>query len=53
VMVSIRKSVRIKDARTMLPKEGPVERTMAAWIVCVDVGGGTGAEGLEISVCVR
>jgi hypothetical protein len=50
VMVSKRKSVRINDARTMLPKEGPVERTRAAWIVCVDIGGGSGAEGLEIKL---
>jgi hypothetical protein len=37
----------MSEAKTMLPKEGPVLRTSAAWMVCVDVGGGIGAEGLE------
>jgi len=36
----------ISDARAMLPNEGPVLRTSAAWMVCVDVGGGIGAVGL-------
>ena len=37
----------MSEAKTMLPKDGPVLRTSAAWMVCVDVGGGIGAEGLE------
>lgn len=37
----------MSDARTMLPREGPVLRTSAAWMVCVDVGDDIGAEGLE------
>jgi len=32
--------------RTIDPREGPVERIMAAWMVCVEVGGAGGADGL-------
>jgi hypothetical protein len=38
--------VRISAERDIVPSEGPVERTMAAWIVCVDIGGGGRASGL-------
>lgn len=38
--------VRIKAERQIVPSDGPVERTTAAWIVCVDVGGGRGTSGL-------
>jgi hypothetical protein len=37
----------MSEERTIDPREGPVERVMAAWMVCVDVGDGGGADGLK------
>jgi len=37
----------MSEDKTMDPKEGPVERVMAAWMVCVEVGGGGAADGLQ------
>ena len=36
----------MSEERTMDPKKGPSERVTAALMVCVDVGGGGGADGL-------
>jgi hypothetical protein len=38
--VSRRIIVNIKAERTVVPRDGPVARTRAAWIVWVDMGGG-------------
>jgi hypothetical protein len=39
--------VRISEDKTIDPKEGPVERVMAAWMVWVEVGSGGEADGLQ------
>lgn len=40
-------AVRMRAERAIVPSEGPVDLVRAAWMVCVDVGGGIGASGLR------
>lgn len=42
-----RREVRIREERIMEPREECVARKRAAWMVCVDVGGGGGRSGLH------
>lgn len=42
----MRMIVRRSAERTIVPRDGPVDRVRAAWIVCVDVGEEIGASGL-------
>jgi hypothetical protein len=42
----MRTPVKRRAARTTVPRDGWVARVNAAWIVCVDVGGGSGRSGL-------
>jgi hypothetical protein len=44
---SMRTAVRRRAARTTVPRDGWLARVNAAWIVCVEVGGGGGRSGLQ------
>jgi hypothetical protein len=43
----MRMIVRRSAETTIVPRDGEVERAKAAWMVCVDVGGGGSVSGLE------